>query len=325
MTTTKSFLLLLFVISAPPCAAFVACPLIGEVKSFKSRSLILAAGSKNDYQGEDDSRKFSRISGNQRPPSPQDLEIMDQMIDKLADAKPYDLPTAVQRAFRVISSPQFFLRIANRVDQATSKEQRDKLQALASNLLSTLEAVVSTTTDRLEERSHQVQKIVAAAAEDDGEFLVPLSPDRRSSMRNAIMKLDPADLDQGFVATIDTWMNKSHQDGLDGMVKILQQVLQMYAGIVVLRTRKEQQQYGETSVASEIVNQMLETDAEEWESVLLDAKRDEHLDAVVAELQRTMETIVLGSEAAGSAIQQVQAEYLQEMAKRVEAVQKRSK
>ena len=252
---------------------------------------------------------------------------MDEMIDKLADAKPYELPNAVQRAFRVISSPQFFLRIANRMDQAADTEQRDKLQALASNLVSTLEAVVSTTTDRLEERSQQVQKIIAAAAEpDSGEFLVPLSTERLAAMRAAMRKLDTADLDQGFVSTIDTWMNKSHKDGLDGMVTILQQALQMYAGIVLARTRKEQQSSNTNktqpeATAADIVDQLLDIDADQWATVLRANK--EQLDKVVAEIQRTMETIVLGLEA-GSAIQQVQAEYLREMVTRAEAVQKES-
>eukprot|EP00957_Ditylum_brightwellii_P080896 6153765-Ditylum_brightwellii.AAC.1 len=65
---------------------------------------------------------------------------MDDMITKLADAKPYELPNAVSRAVRVVSSPRFFLRIAERADMATSDIEKEKLSALAENLVSTLEA-----------------------------------------------------------------------------------------------------------------------------------------------------------------------------------------
>lgn len=245
---------------------------------------------------------------------------MDEMINKLADAKPYELPPAVQRAFRVISSPQFFLRIANRVDMATDPSEREKLQALASNLVSTLDAVVSTTQDRLEERSQQLQTIIAAAAEEEsGEFLVPLTTERRAAMRHAMQRLDTADLDQGFLSTVDSWMNKSHQDGLDGMVVILQEALQMYAGLVLRRMREDQSPDPARKDASTVVDTLLDTDADRWETVMRDHK--DHIDAVIAEVQRTMETTVLNLEA-GSMMQQVLAEYLKEMVTRAEAVQK---
>ena len=118
---------------------------------------------------------------------------MDEMITKLSHAKPYELPVAVQRAFRVISSPQFFLRIAERIDQCssnestTTEEERQRLEALASNLVSTLDAVVSTAQDKLDGVARDVERVVKAAAEpDSGEFLVPLTEERLEAMRRAL-------------------------------------------------------------------------------------------------------------------------------------------
>jgi hypothetical protein len=88
-------------------------------------------------------RKASLIEGNQLDPSEQQKQLMDEMITKLADAKPNELPDAVRRALRVISSPQFFLRIAERTDDAIDDDEKEKLAALASNLVSTLEVVVA--------------------------------------------------------------------------------------------------------------------------------------------------------------------------------------
>jgi hypothetical protein len=84
---------------------------------------------------------FSRIEGNQREPSAQDIAIMDEMISKMADAKPYELPSAVKRAFRICSSPRFFIRIAELCDMTSDETEKDKLAALASNLAVTIETV----------------------------------------------------------------------------------------------------------------------------------------------------------------------------------------
>ena len=41
-------------------------------------------------------RQSSRLEGNMRPPTKEELALMDEMITKLADAKPYELPNAVR-------------------------------------------------------------------------------------------------------------------------------------------------------------------------------------------------------------------------------------
>ena len=251
---------------------------------------------------------------------------MDEMIDKLADAKPYELPNAVKSAFRVVSSPQFFLRIAARQDQATDGEEKEKLAALATNLVSTLEAVVSTASDRMDERAKEVEKVVKAAAEpDSGEFLVPLLPERIEAMRKEIKKLEPSSLDEGFLTTLDAWMNKAHQDGMDLMVGILQKVLQMYAGTVISRAQSSDASSDGDAVDKEamaVFEKLLKSDAESWDTVLRQSASQ--LPEVQKVVQKSMETIVLSLDA-GSMAQRVQAEYLQEMVKRIESIQEQQK
>merc|ERR1712232_653232 len=105
---------------------------------------------------------------------------------------------------------------------ATDEVEKERLSAFASNLVSTLEAVVSTTEDRMDERAAEVESVVKAAAEpDSGEFLVPLTVERIEAMRAVLTKLDETSLDEGFLSTVDAWMNKSQLDGMDGMVSIL--------------------------------------------------------------------------------------------------------
>ena len=159
--------------------------------------------------------RTSRIEGNQRDPSDQEKKLMDEMIVKLADAKPYELPNAVRRAFRVVSSPRFFMRIAELSDQAKDEKEKEKLTALASNLVATLEVVVETTEETLDERAKEVETVLKAAAEPEtGDFLVPLLPQQVKAMRTVVEELEPSSLDEGFLSTVDAFMNKSHQDGM---------------------------------------------------------------------------------------------------------------
>lgn len=154
----------------------------------------------------------SRFEGMQREPTAADLAVIDDMITKLSDAKPYELPNAVSRAIRVVSSPQFFLRIAERADKASTPMEKEKLSALADNLVNTIRAVVSMTEDSLNERAKDVEKVVKAASEpESGEFLVPLSKERLDAMRTEVEGLEAQDLNEGFLTTIDSWMNKAHQ------------------------------------------------------------------------------------------------------------------
>lgn len=266
----------------------------------------------------DGNRGGSRFEGNSRPPSAEELVIMDEMVGRLADAKPYELPNAVRRAFRVISSPQFFVRIAELTDLAQDTTQKEKLAALSVNLVNTVEVVIQTTEETLDERALDVENIVKAAAEpDSGEFLVPLLPERVTAMRKALEELPPSSLDEGFLSTVDSWMNKSHLDGLDLMVQILQTLLQMYAGIQIYRTRLAQDTA--TKPAAELFDRMLKMDSGNWEDEV--RKSEVPSNKLIAEVQRTMEIVVLGLEN-GSIAQQVQAEYLRELVTRIEAIEK---
>ena len=58
----------------------------------------LLAAKSSDEDGVPRAAPRSRLEGNMRKPTAQELKIMDEMIMKLADAKPYELPNAVRRA-----------------------------------------------------------------------------------------------------------------------------------------------------------------------------------------------------------------------------------
>jgi hypothetical protein len=301
----------------------------------------------SESEAEDQAPKASRLGGNSRKPTIQEISVMDDMITKLIQAKPYELPNAVSKAIRVVSSPQFFMRIAERADIATNEVEKEQLSNLATNLITTIEAVVSTAEDKLEDRAKLVEKVVKSASEpDSGEFLVPLSDDRLADMRKMMDSVDFSDLDEGFLSTVDAWMNKSHEDGLDGMVAILQKVLQMYAGKAILRAKVElqanvgaalsgnsqakadevaaEEEAGEQKPAGLLLDKLLNMDTELWDVEIKSAFSAEDGVApksLIGETQRIIEAVILGLEN-GSMAQRVQAEYLKELITRIEAIEK---
>jgi hypothetical protein len=214
---------------------------------------------------------------------------------------------------RVISSPKFFIRIAELADACEDIPGKQKLAILAASLASTLEAVVETTEERLEERAKEVEMVVKAAAEpDNGEFLVPLLPERVAAMRKALENLDESSLDECFLSTVDAWMNKSNLDGMDLMVQILQTLLQMYAGTQIYRARSAHQ--FNSKPEAELFDRLLQTDCNEWE-------REIRKSLMEVSTGCLMEFVVLGLES-GSTAQQIQAEYLRELVSRIETIEK---
>jgi len=233
------------------------------------------------------------------------------------------------------------MRIAERADRSTNAEEKEKLSALATNLVSTLEAVVSMTEDKMDQKALDVEEVLKAASEpDSGEFLVPLSEERLVAMREKVGAMESSRLDEGFLVTVDQWMNKSMQDGMDGMVGILQKVLQMYASVEIGRARERLQVEVGAAVTGEdektveealagkkktpaavLFEALLQMDTDEWDAKLKaslgETEEDVSKSALMGEVQRTIEGVVLGLEN-GSMTQRVQAEFLRELVTRIE-------
>jgi hypothetical protein len=237
---------------------------VASVSQQQQSRLILSSSSSSDGDSSNlEKRRLSRLEGNNRPASPDELRIMDEMIDKLADAKPYDLPNAVQRAFRVISSPQFFMRIAARADETTDETQQEKLAALAANLVSTLEAVVSTTEDRMDERAKDVENVIKAAAEpDSGEFMVPLLPERVQRC-DRLCKPWTTTLIRSFSIRLMRMM-KSHEDGMDLMVEFERRC--KCTGTSIAGAKLANKSKESSSAAYKLFEQLLNTDADVWDA-----------------------------------------------------------
>lgn len=240
----------------------------------------------------------------------------DQLIDLLLTAQ--DSKELTQRvAENMLSFDQrFWLRLATRTDSASLPEEKDRLAALARTVMQLVDAMVKKTTEQLDDSSTILQKILAAAADEStGEWKVPLQEDAIEKMK-AAMELHSDALDEALLSNCFAWMRKASDDNLDGMVVILQKVLQLYSSRQLCESILTA-----GSPVDSFLKELVAADESRWSSMIREkAKAGEISEiALMESIQRKMEGVVLGL-ASGSYAQRVQAEYLKELESRAKSV-----
>ncbi|CAM9643958.1 unnamed protein product [Ectocarpus fasciculatus] len=188
----------------------------------------------------------------------------------------------------------------------------------------------------MDDSSSLLQIVVTSAAEKNGEFLVPLSEERLTALRQSI-KIHRDQLDNNFLATVQAWMEKSgKEEEMQGMVVILQKILQMYASQEILLGSADPSAAGEAADADDpaapkkrtpaqlLLEEILNMDADKWDGVLAGLSAVGRgmtggvtKDGLLGAIQVAVERVILQQEN-GSMAQRVQAEFLSELCKRIE-------
>ncbi|KAG2485411.1 hypothetical protein HYH03_015897 [Edaphochlamys debaryana] len=237
---------------------------------------------------------------------------LDDLIDQMLSAKSQqEMARMVAENIMAIDT-KFWMRIATRNDTAASKEDKDRLQDLATSVMVLVDAVRKRTEQQLEDSGKILQDILVAAADEKGEWYLPLTTDQVTNVRAALDR-HSARLDEALLSNAFAWIKKSSEDGFDGMVQLLQVVLQLYAARA-LRT-------ADTDGVEGALNELLYAEERQWYPLLRSmAASGTITEASLTEaLQRRMEGVVLGLQS-GSYAQRVQAEYLKEMESRAKGV-----
>ncbi|CAM9399391.1 unnamed protein product [Choristocarpus tenellus] len=228
-------------------------------------------------------------------------------------------------------------------DAEQDPSKRTRLDLLAKEVTSILEELVNFAEEKMDDSATILQIIVTSAAEENGEFLVPLSDDRLAALRHSI-RIHGDSLDSNFLATAQAWMEKvGREKEMEGMVVILQKVLQIYAAEDILRRggkggiaasvgQREAQGgsgggatvWGSKTPAGRLLDEVLSTDPDKWDGILSGLARSGGgqmgavtKDGFMGAIQVAIETVILQQEN-GSMPQRVQAEFLSELCKRVE-------
>ena len=203
---------------------------------------------------------------------------------------------------------KFWIRVASRSDTAAPADKA-ALGALASAVMGLVDAAVQRTDSQLTSAGAALQRILAAGADEKGEWHLPLAPDRIATMRAALdAEAAPRGAldEEALLSNAFAWMRKAADDGQDGLVRLLQRVLQLYAARALAGCGP-----GEEDEAARALAAVAEAEEEEWEGRLQNVAGLSPA-GFQAAIRRRMEGVVLGLPS-GSYAQRVQAEYLKEV------------
>lgn len=239
------------------------------------------------------------------------IATLDSLIDSMLAAHGDAALTPLVQANVLSLDVKFFLRLAARADTAG---ERDKaaLTELASKTMRLLDGVVEQTRKQMSSSSEVLTRLVGAAADEGtGAFVLPLRADRLAAIRSV---LDESPMDEAVLSNAFAWMRKASDDGMDGMVLVIQKVLQLWAGRQLARPGAGDAQ------AEALLQRLLAAAEESWDGILSEAAVGQAgvESGLAAALQQRMEGVVLGLPN-GSYAQRVQAEYLKEVEARVKA------
>jgi len=197
---------------------------------------------------------------------------------------------------------QMWLRMASRIDNVNTDEEKDAIADVMSKCMKIIEATLKKAEETIDRSSEQLQRIISAAADQTTmEFDVPLKSD---ALRRMEAEIKNCTVDEGMLNTTYAWIRKSDEDKMDGMVHILQKFLQVYAA-------------GELNKNKAPLDELLGcSNTDDWPVVFQKLVNEGYGEvAFTKELQQRMEEVVLGL-TNGSYAQRVQAEYLKEVEER---------
>jgi flagellar biosynthesis regulator FlaF len=242
----------------------------------------------------------------------QEAAQLDELIDMLMAAK------SEQELSRVVAEnifkfdPKFWLRVATRNDSITDADQKDRLRAVADSVMILVDTMVKQTEQQLNDSAAVLQDILKAAADEKGEWYLPLDPAQVAAVRAALDKHSDR-LDEALLSNCFAWMKKCQDDRMDTMVTLLQKILQLYASKALKGP--------ETSGPEGVLNEVVYAEEKDWDGIIKQSAAGGKVAeaAFMEALQKKMELIVLGMQS-GSYAQRVQAEFLKEVEARAKSV-----
>lgn len=245
---------------------------------------------------------------------------VDDLISTLRATTPEQLPKVLADNLSSIDQ-RLFLRLAEMSDAETDDYEKLRIRQLATLVTNTLETILSQADAQMDADAESVQEMLRTMALDDGEFTLPVPPQQLSRLRDAL-RTAGSKLDEGFVATVKAYMQKASDDGLDSMVDVLRVLLQTFAA-EKLRALYSGGQVDASEGATSVINDALDAQPQDWDGVLKARLEADDApctaDELVSVLQDKMGEIVLGMPA-GSTVQSVIAEYLNELIGRARAI-----
>jgi len=245
---------------------------------------------------------------------------IDGLISELRASTPSELPKILADNLKGIDQ-RLFLRLAEMSDVEEDDYEKLRIRQLATLVASTLETILEQADRQMDEDATAVQGLLRTLALDSGEFELPIGPAQLEACRLAIRE-QLSELDEGFVGTVKAYMKKASDDGLESMVDVLRVLLQTYAA-ERLRSLAGGAEIAASGGVQTAMSAALDANPSEWVTVLRVQCTSDDASCSATELVETLQDkmgeVVL-SMPAGSAVQSVVAEYLNELLGQARAI-----
>lgn len=233
------------------------------------------------------------------------LYARDQLLEQLLQSNSQEEMGSIVAENVLVFDQSFWMRLALRHDEADSQEQKDRISSLAATVASLVEGIVKASEGQAVESGQVLQTILKAAADDAGEWHMPLKAAQEASFEKAVDD-NSASLDEALLSNIFAWMRKCKDDGLVDVYLLLQSLLQKCAARALVKTSG--------NAADKALNEVIMGDPKQWEQIMMRQMVSDGVShsAFATALQKRMEGVVL-KESSGSHSQRVQAEFLKEI------------
>lgn len=242
----------------------------------------------------------------------------DELIGELRKAPADQLANVLASNFKQVDA-SLFLRLAEMADEADDDSERDDIATLSTRIASTVEQLLAQAGSKLDADAEVVQELMRLAANEQGEFTVPVPAANIAKVR-AEVQSKLGQIDDGFVGTLEAYMKKASDDGLEGLVEVLRELLQVYATERMVKMLE----VATPAEVVQVVRKTLEAPPADWEAQLRAQMQADDAaaspDMVLGALQDKMGEVVLGMPS-GSKVQGVLAEMLNELISRTRTIE----
>lgn len=245
------------------------------------------------------------LGGEEAGKTAQEVAGMDRLIEELLEKGDDELQDFVAKNLWSFTT-DFYMRVAARADTAGSEGERARLHELADKVLRVCNQMVNAAQGEMDKSERVLQEVLAAAAEEDGEFYVPLREGQVSRLRERVEQR-MEEIDESVAALAFSWIKKSEEESLESMAGIIRKMLRVHAGLELERLGG-----GHEGPAPGMVDACLRGDVEAWEGRLKEAWESGLAEGFLQEVERRMELVVTHLPN-GSYRQRVQAEVLKEL------------
>ncbi|GAB5369653.1 hypothetical protein AAMO2058_001423600 [Amorphochlora amoebiformis] len=247
------------------------------------------------------------------------IAVVDRLVEEFLQANEKNmLSEAVRASVGLLTQDNnFWSRVAARYDSAQSQEEKARVAKMARDVQDICRKLAEKAGQSQEDANAGLQKIMAAAANEKGEWFLPLTDVELGRMREAVEEENGGS--EELISLSLAWMKRAteaEEQEVAMVVGVIQKVLHTISAVTLTQDDFNLQEGAST--AAQLLHQTLQAREERWDEILTTLCTQE----TVAGTQLLTESDdllqkVLFTLPAGSNKQRVLVEYIQEIQDRI--------